>query len=142
MRKEIPLRSDISIFSGGGDISWLFSGGSGLDPDWEIESASPEWIGDVHVSGETKRNLYQPYLQVNHLDQKNGLPAPEKRTIAPNGSFSGAGEMKITPESCEYENALKDYRITIKQGYLWKSKPLFKEFISELSLPPGRRRCA
>ena len=104
-----------------------------LDPSGAWNPHSSYWIGDVHVSGETKQDLYQPYFsgagEINHLDQSNGFSGAEKRTIAPNGSF----DMKITPESCEYYNALKDYNITVNHGYLWFSKPIFSEFVSDLS---------
>lgn len=91
-----------------------------LDSSWNIDNSY--WIGDANV--ETKVDLYQPYLQINHLGPEHGLP--ENRTIAPNGSFT----MKIN--SCEYHNALKDYNITINQGYLWKSKSIFTEFVNEM----------
>ena len=52
----------------------------------------------------------------------------ENRTIAPNGSFN----LKIN--SCEYYNAIDrgDYNINTKQGYLWFSKSIFKDFVTEI----------
>ncbi len=99
-----------------GDIEWLYK----LDSTWNIDNSY--FIGDANV--ETKVDLYQPYLQVNHLGKDHGLS--ENRTIAPNGSFT----MKIN--SCEYYNALKDYNITINHGYLWKSKSIFEDFVNDL----------
>ena len=77
---------------------------------------------------ETLKDLYQPYLQVNHLGKEHGFS--ENRTIGPNGSFN----MKIN--SCEYHNAIErgDYKITSKQGYLWFSKSIFKDFVTEIYL--------
>ena len=74
----------------------------------------------------TTRELYQPYLQVNHLGKAHGLP--ENRTIAANGSFS----MKIN--SCEYFNATEsgDYNITTNNGYLWFSSSIFDKFVTDL----------
>jgi hypothetical protein len=66
------------------------------------------WIGDARVN--SKGNLYQPYLQIPF---KTGSGF---RTIAPNGNFS----MKIN--SCEYYNALKDYDIQVRSGFLFTKK--------------------
>ena len=40
--------------------------------------------------------------------------------------------MKIN--SCEYHNAINrgDYKITIKQGYLWFSKSIFERFVNDI----------
>jgi len=85
------------------------------------------FIADAFV--ETTRDLYQPYLQINHLGKEDGLPE-NNRTIAPNGSFT----MKIN--SCEYFNAIKrgDYKITINQGFLWKARAVFKKYTEDLHL--------
>lgn len=82
------------------------------------------FIADVEV--ETLKDLYQPYLQVNHLGKENGLPG--NRTISPIGSFN----MKIN--SCEYNNAIdrKDYNIVSSKGYLWFSKSIFNEFVNNI----------
>ena len=82
------------------------------------------FIADASVK--TVKELYQPYLQVNHLGKEHGLY--ENRTIAPNGSF----DMKIN--SCEYHNAIDrgDYNITTNHGYLWFSKLIFSDFVSEI----------
>jgi len=76
------------------------------------------WIGDAEVN--TKRNMYQPYLQI-HCDTGKGF-----RTIAPNGNFS----MKIN--SVEYANALKDYNITVKNGFLFDKTNIFREYINDM----------
>uniref|UniRef100_A0A896YSL2 DNA polymerase n=1 Tax=Coniophora olivacea TaxID=85977 RepID=A0A896YSL2_9AGAM len=75
------------------------------------------WIGEAKV--ESKSDLYQPYLQIHH-QTKSGM-----RTVAPNGSF----DMVI--HSSEYENALKDYNITITKGYLFESQTdIFSTYVS------------
>ena len=76
------------------------------------------WIGEVDVS--TKKDLIHPYLQI-HYKTNNGL-----RTISPNGSWT----MKL--HSCEYENALNDYNITIKNGYFFKKGDIFSKFVDDL----------
>src|ERR1700728_3230737 len=76
------------------------------------------WIGDAEVN--TKRNMYQPYLQI-HCDTGKGF-----RTVAPNGNFS----MKIN--SCEYFNALKDYNIQVVNGFLFDKTNIFREYIYDM----------
>jgi DNA polymerase type B, organellar and viral len=73
------------------------------------------WIGDARVN--SKGNLYQPYLQIPF---KTGSGF---RTIAPNGNFS----MKIN--SCEYYNALKDYDIQVRSGFLFDNKNIFFDYV-------------
>ncbi len=82
------------------------------------------FIADSSV--ETTKDLYQPYLQVNHLSKEHGFS--ENRTISPNGSF----DMKIN--SCEYNNAIErgDYSINTSQGYLWFSDSIFDGFVNSL----------
>ncbi len=77
-------------------------------------------------SVETTKDLYQPYLQINHLGKDQGLS--ENRTIAPNGSF----DMKIN--SCEYHNAINkgDYNIITSKGYLWFSKSIFNNYVNDI----------
>lgn len=102
-----------------GDIELLYQ----LEPSiWTTDNSY--FIADAQV--ETIKDLYQPYLQVNHLGKEQGFS--ENRTIAPNGSFN----MKIN--SCEYQNGIVrgDYKITSKQGYLWFSKSIFKDFVNEI----------
>jgi DNA polymerase type B, organellar and viral len=77
------------------------------------------WIGDAEVN--SKRNLYQPYLQI-HCDMGKG----SARTVAPNGNFS----MKIN--SPEYFNALKDYDITVKNGFLFDKTNIFSDYINDM----------
>ena len=77
------------------------------------------WIGEGCV--ETKIDLYQPYLQIHHKT-KGGW-----RTIAPNGKFS------MVIHSSEYENALKDYNISISKGYIFeKQLNIFKEYVTDM----------
>lgn len=78
-----------------GDIKWLYK----FDP--QFNNKNTYWIADVNV--QTKKDLYIPYLQINHISNIS------KRTISPNGSFT----MKIN--SPEYNNAVhnKDYDITV-----------------------------
>lgn len=102
-----------------GDINLLYE----LDGIiWNIDNSY--FIADVKV--ETNKDLYQPYIQVNHLSKENGLP--DNRNISPNGSFN----MKIN--SCELHNAVNsgDYNITSTQGYLWFSKPIFENFVNDI----------
>ena len=72
------------------------------------------WIGSVNV--ETKKDLYQPYLQIHY----------ENRTVAPNGHWT----MKIN--SPEYFNALKDYNFNIIDGYFFEKAQIFEAFVSDL----------
>jgi len=76
------------------------------------------WIGDAQVS--TKKDLYQPYLQIP-FKIGNGF-----RTVAPNGLF----RMKIN--SPEYHNALKDYNIQVRSGFLFDKKNIFFDYISSM----------
>lgn len=77
------------------------------------------WIGEAQV--ETKSDLYQPYLQVHHKT-KSGW-----RTVAPNGSFN------MVINSSEYQNAIKDYNISISKGYLFeKSTNIFSNYVNDL----------
>lgn len=76
------------------------------------------WIGDVDIT--TKSDLQHPYLQIHY--KMNG----SYRTISPNGSFS----MKI--HKPEYLNSVKDYKITIKNGYFFKEDNIFKKFVDNL----------
>lgn len=101
-----------------GDIEVLYN----LDATWNKDNSY--FIADAHV--ETLKDLYQPYLQINHLGPENGLPG--HRTISPIGTF----DMKIN--SCEYHNAIDrgDYKITTNQGYLWFSKPIFEDFVNNI----------
>ena len=102
-----------------GDIEILFK----LDGEiWNKDNSY--FIADASV--ETIKDLYQPYLQINHLGKEHGFL--ENRTIAPNGTFN----MKIN--SSEYYNAIErgDYKINISQGYLWFSKAIFNEFVNDI----------
>ena len=102
-----------------GDIELLYK----LDGEiWNKDNSY--FIADASV--ETVKDLYQPYLQVNHLSKEQGFS--ENRTIAPNGSF----DMKIN--SCEYHNAIDrgDYKINTSQGYLWFTDLIFEEFVNSL----------
>jgi len=83
------------------------------------------WIGDAQVS--TKKDLYQPYLQIP-FKIGNG----SARTIAPNGVF----RMKIN--SCEYYNALKDYNIQVRSGFLFDSRNVFYDYISSMYILRSR----
>ncbi len=76
------------------------------------------WIAESEVK--TKRDLERPYLQIHH--KFNG----SIRTVALNGKF----EMKI--HCCEYYNSLDDYEINIKNGYLFQSDYIFKDFVDDL----------
>jgi hypothetical protein len=77
------------------------------------------WIGDAQVS--TKKDLYQPYLQVHQM-----TPQGSARTVAPNGTF----RMKIN--SCEYFNALKDYNIQVRSGFLFDKTNIFYEYVNDM----------
>lgn len=111
--KKFPV-GPIRVFQG--DIEWLYI----LDPNYSKDNTY--WIGNAKVS--TKKDLYQPYLQVNHLGKANGLNC--QRTIAPNGSFN----MKIN--CVEYYNALKDYNIEIVGGLLFDSENIFEPYVQEM----------
>jgi len=76
------------------------------------------WIGDAQVS--TKKDLYQPYLQIP-LKTGQGF-----RTVAANGLF----RMKIN--SCEYWNALKDYDIQVRSGFLFDNKNIFYDYVTSM----------
>ena len=76
------------------------------------------WIGDVSVS--TKKDLLHPYLQIH--SKVNG----SLRTVSPNGSFN----MKL--HMPEYLNALKDYNISIKNGYFFEKADIFSGFVDSL----------
>ena len=76
------------------------------------------WIAGAEVK--TKRDLDRPYLQIHH--KTNG----SVRTVALNGTF----EMKI--HCCEYYNSLDDYEISIKNGYLFHSEYIFKDFVDDV----------
>jgi DNA polymerase type B, organellar and viral len=76
------------------------------------------WVGDAQVS--TKKDLYQPYLQVHQMTPQGF------RTIAPNGTF----RMKIN--SCEYFNALKDYDIQVRSGFLFDKTNIFSDYINDM----------
>ncbi len=80
----------------------------------------------AEASVETTKDLYQPYLQLNHLGKEHGLS--ENRTISPIGSFN----MKIN--SCEYNNAINrgDYNIITSKGYLWFSKSIFNNYVNDI----------
>lgn len=94
----------VSIISFHGDISIL--------------SEDIYWIGDVDVS--TKKDLQHPYLQIH--SKVNG----SLRTVSANGSFS----MKLHVP--EYLNALKDYNISIKNGYFFEKADIFSGFVDSL----------
>ena len=77
------------------------------------------WIGDATV--ESKTDLYQPYLQIHHKTSAG------YRTIAPNGKFN------MVIHSTEYENALKDYNISISKGYLFeKQSNIFCNYVQDM----------
>ena len=76
------------------------------------------WIADSIVK--TKKDLKMPYLQIHH--KMNG----SLRTLSINGTF----DMKI--HCCEYYNSLVDYDIKIKNGYLFQSDYIFKDFVDDL----------
>lgn len=48
------------------------------------------------------------------------------RTVAPNGTF----RMKIN--SCEYWNALKDYDIQVRSGFLFDNKTVFRPYVNSM----------
>ena len=89
---------------------------------WNINNSY--FIGEANV--QKTRELYQPYLQINHLGKVEGFS--ENRTISPNGTFN----MKIN--SCEYHNAISrgDYQIKIVMGYLWFNKNIFYDFVTDI----------
>ena len=87
------------------------------DPSFLTDSTY--WIGESIV--ETRKDLYQPYLQIHHKTDAGW------RTVAPNGRF----EMVI--HSPEYENALKDYKISVNKGYMFESKTdLFSKYVNDM----------
>ncbi|OAX31150.1 hypothetical protein K503DRAFT_704144, partial [Rhizopogon vinicolor AM-OR11-026] len=98
----------------------IFPTGNIIQFDGDITLLSKEmyWFADSDVN--TLKDLYQPYLQIHH--KTNG----GMRTVAPNGSFS----MKIN--SVEYFNSLKDYDILIKNGYVFNSTQIFKNYVEEM----------
>ena len=76
------------------------------------------FIADVDIT--SKSDLIHPYLQIHHKINNN------IRTIAPLGNW----QMKI--HSSEYFNSLKDYDITIKNGYFFNKGDLFSKFVDNL----------
>ena len=89
-----------------------------FEGDITILGSDIYFIADSMVK--TIRNLTHPYLQI-HYKTSNGL-----RTISPNGKFN------MTINSPEYYNAIKDYKIQIKEGYYFKTSIVFDNYVTDL----------
>ena len=79
----------------------------------------------------TKKDLLHPYLQIHHKINSG------YRTISPNGKFTMIIHSPPRPAGVlggtkEYFNALKDYDISIKNGYFFRQENIFEKFTEDL----------
>uniref|UniRef100_A0A896Z909 DNA polymerase n=1 Tax=Coniophora puteana TaxID=80637 RepID=A0A896Z909_9AGAM len=101
----------------------LYPCGNMFQYEGDISILENYWIGETKV--ETKKDLYQPFLQIHHKT-KSGM-----RTVAPNGKFS----MVINSEEALNAKNSGHYSIDLansKGYYFEKQESLFYNYVSEM----------